>query len=265
MMKSVWMIVWREGIRLLRSRGTIAAVIGTPLVLWLVLGSGFGSLFEQTYLKTKSMHYFFPGVLLMVVLFSSVFAMISIIEDRNEGFLQGVRLVPQAAQKIVLGKVLAASLWAVVQAWVLLLLSPLAGFRLTLPGVLEISLLLFVAALFLSSLGFIFAWWLNSVQGFHAVMNVILFPLWLLSGALFPFETATAWMQKVMYYNPLRMVLDALREVFYVQFSLVNFVTSPQMLSVLGLMLLMVFVQLFVAWQMVAHAGVRGAPLQRAS
>ncbi|MEZ4820552.1 MAG: ABC transporter permease [Bdellovibrionota bacterium] len=130
MMRVVWEFTKREARRFLRQKGRLIATLATPIVFWVMVGHGFGSLLEETFLQTNSLHFFFPGILLMTVLFSSIFSMISLVEDRNEGFLQGVRLVPQAAIKIVLGKVSATSFLALLQTLLVVLLAPLIGVKL---------------------------------------------------------------------------------------------------------------------------------------
>ncbi|MCB0271536.1 MAG: ABC transporter permease [Bdellovibrionales bacterium] len=230
MIRSIYALVWREGLRFYRQKGRLFATLLTPLLFWLVMGNGFGNLFENTSVGMKSINYFFPGILVMSVLFSSVFSMISVIEDRNEGFLQGVRLVPYATYKIVLGKIVASSVWALIQALLLLLLAPLANIQITAGMWFEIGFILLIAAIFMSALGFVFAWWLNSVQGFHGIMNIVLFPLWVLSGAIFPYESAKSWVYWIMRFNPLRFVVQSLQEVLFVQYSIANFFSSPKVI-----------------------------------
>src|SRR2546421_12813478 len=102
---SLW---WREIVRFYRQRGRVVGVIASPLLFWVVIGSGFGTSFrsgggagQQHYLE-----YFYPGALTMIVLFTSIFAMMSVIEDRKEGFLLSVMVAPGRRSAIVLGKVL---------------------------------------------------------------------------------------------------------------------------------------------------------------
>lgn len=206
--------IHREMLRFVRQRGRLIATLATPFIFWMVLGLGFGSLMEQTHVESKSLTYFFPGVLLLTVVFSSVFSMISLIQDRNEGFLQGMRLIPNASQKIVWGKVSASTFMALVQSLLVFCLFPLAGISLSLHGVVVVFILLVLASLMMSLIGFAFAWYLNSVQGFHGVMNMVILPLWVLSGALFPYQTAHGVIQAMMALNPLRLFVDAMHACF---------------------------------------------------
>lgn len=236
MKDAIVMFLWREGLRFIRQKGRLFATLATPVGLWLILGHGFGSLFEDTYLKTSSLEYFFPGILVMTILFASIFSMISVIEDRNEGFLQGVMLVPRAAEKIVLGKVIATLAWSLVQVAIVLLLAPTVGLHLSWSVVVELLLILGLASMFLSLVGFLFAWYLNSIQGFHSVMNLVLLPLWVLSGALFPMDTASSGMRLLMQLNPLSHAVDLLNKIFISQYSLFSFFKDPHVWFVITLM-----------------------------
>ena len=223
----VWSLLAREWLRFLRQRNRIIGALGTPIVFWVVFGSGFGRSFRPPGLAEGMdyLAYFYPGMLLLVLLFTSIFASISIIEDRNTGFLQGVLVAPVPRLAIVLGKVLGGATLGFIQGALLLPLAPLAGIALNFGQVIAICGQMFLIAVTLSSIGFLFAWRTDSVQGFHAVMNLLLFPMWLLSGAFFPASGASIWIQAVMAVNPLAYGLAALRRVMY----------PPEMVANLGL------------------------------
>jgi ABC-2 type transport system permease protein len=151
----------------------------------------------------------------MIVLFTSIFSNISVIEERREGFLLSVLVAPASRLSLVLGKILGVTTLAVLQGGLLLLLSPLLGIRI---GWIQWPLLLAVVALIaieLAALGFAFAWKLDSIQGFHALMNLLLVPMWLLSGALFPMSGASLWVRLIMMVNPMTYAMSALRQVLY--------------------------------------------------
>src|SRR5438034_8151723 len=122
---------WREVVRFYRQRTRVVGVIASPVVFWLVIGSGFGSSFrsggsagQQHYLE-----YFFPGALIMIVLFTSIFTMMSVIEDRREGFLLSVMVAPIHRSAIVLGKVLGGTTLSAIQGLIFLALAPAIGIR----------------------------------------------------------------------------------------------------------------------------------------
>ncbi len=217
---SLWLsagTLWLREIRsFYRQRSRVFGALITPLVFWLVLGSGFGrSLQASTATKAGYLEFFFPGTITLVVLFTAIFANISVIEDRRDGFLLSVLVAPVSRSAVVLGKILGAATIGALQGVVFLPLAPLLGFSLEitrLPALLATILLL---SLGLTALGFFFAWWLNSVQGFHSVMNVLLMPMWLLSGAVFPAEGASAWIRWTMLVNPLSYGVAALQHLLY--------------------------------------------------
>lgn len=190
----------REIVRFLRQRSRLVGAMATPLLFWLVIGSGFNYL-----------GYLFSGMLVQVLLFASIFSTISIIQDRNEGFLQGVLVAPVPRSAVVLGKVLGGTAIALLQGVLFLVLGPLVGVQPTLPGLAAALGVMALVAFALTALGTAFAWRFESVQGFHGVMNLLLFPMWLLSGAVFPPEGAAGWVRGVMAGNPLTYGVSALR------------------------------------------------------
>lgn len=210
--------LWRREVtRFLRQPSRLLSALGTPLIFWLLVGSGLTASFrlpdgpaEMTFLE-----YFFPGTLVLLVLFASIFANISVIEDRHEGFLQAVLVAPLSSASLVLGKVLGATSLAWLQGALFLVLAPVAGLE---PGWVALAEGLGVIALLalgLSALGFAMAWKVDSTQGFHGVMNLLLIPMWMLSGAFFPASGAPAWLSVLMRLNPLTYGVAALRRVLY--------------------------------------------------
>ena len=212
-MLAAWSLLAREWLRFVRQRNRILGALGTPLLFWVFFGSGFGSSIHPpgSVERIDYMTWFFPGALLLVILFTAIFSSISIIEDRNAGFLQGVLVAPVPRLAIVLGKVLGGATLGAAQGLLLLPLAPLTGIALDAGTVLTIAGELLLISVTLSALGFLFAWRMDSIQGFHAVMNLLLFPMWLLSGAFFPDSAASGWLRVLMTVNPLTYGLAALR------------------------------------------------------
>ena len=162
------------------------------------------------------LEFFFPGTILMILLFTAIFSTISIIEDRREGFLQSVLVAPVRRSAIVLGKVLGGSALAMGQGLIVLALAPLAGLHLTVGGFLAAAGMMAILAFGLTALGFCIAWPMSSTQGFHAVMNLFLMPLWFLSGALFPVRADMfAPLRWLMQANPLTYGLSGIRRALY--------------------------------------------------
>ncbi len=214
----------RELVRFLRQRNRIIGSLFTPIMFWLPIGLGMGNSFSTSGAGGHDyLQYMFPGTVLMVMLFTAIFSTISIIEDRREGFLQSVLVAPVPREAIVLGKILGGTVLAAGQGAIFLLLAPLAGIHFTLVGILLSLLLMVLISFALTGLGVCIAWRMQSTQGFHAIMNLFLLPMWLLSGALFPAEQARGFVRWIMNVNPLRYSLSALRLSMFRQLPDVNF------------------------------------------
>jgi ABC-2 type transport system permease protein len=208
----------REIVRFYRQRSRIVGALGSPLVFWFLIGSGLGRSFQGgpgVALRGGYLEYFYPGTLALIVMFTAIFSTISIIEDRQEGFLQGVLVAPVPRSAIALGKILGSATLALMQAAVFLLLAPFAHLSVRLAALPAITAVLIVVSVALSGVGFLLAWRLNSTQGFHAIMNLFLIPMWILSGSLFPASGAAGWVRGLMLVNPLTYGVAALRAAFY--------------------------------------------------
>jgi ABC-2 type transport system permease protein len=206
----------REIVRFYRQPGRVIGVIASPILFWLVIGSGFGTSFRSGGASGQHyLDYFYPGALIMIVLFTSIFTMMSVIEDRKEGFLLSVLVAPVSRPSIVLGKVLGGTTLSTLQGLIFLVFAPMVGVSLTVESFLLITLTVFLVSFALTALGFAIAWPMDSTQAFHAIINLFLIPLWLLSGALFPLSGASGWLRFLMRINPLTYGVEALRSLLY--------------------------------------------------
>jgi ABC-2 type transport system permease protein len=159
--------------------------------------------------------YFYPGIVALTLLFTAVFATISAVEDRQSGFLQGALVAPVSRTAIVLGQAIGSTGLALLQGVLLLLLAPVAGIPVTVGSIAATVVMMALMAFSVSGLGLLLAWRLDSTQGFHAIMNLILMPLWLLSGAFFPAEGLPGWLAWIVRLNPLTYEMTALRRALY--------------------------------------------------
>jgi len=216
----------REIVRFVRQRTRVVGALGQPVIFWVLFGAGLYGSFQPPEWASPEMtyqEYFFPGVAVMILLFTAIFSTISIIEDRREGFLQGVLVSPVSRRVIVFGKLLGGTILAVGQAILFLIfgfclhgigLAPEIQLNLTVLdwcGILSFMILL---GLTLTGLGYVIAWPMSSTQGFHAIMSVFLLPMWLLSGAIFPVGSS-GWLSWVMWLNPLTYGVAGLRRLMY--------------------------------------------------
>jgi ABC-2 type transport system permease protein len=225
----------REVVRFYRQRARVAGVIASPVLFWLVIGSGFGSSFRSGNAAGQRhyLDYFYPGALIMIVLFTSIFTMMSVIEDRKEGFLLSVLVAPVPRSAIVLGKVLGGTTLSAIQGLVFLAFAPLVGVHLSFGGLLMVVLTVFLVSFALTALGFAIAWPMDSSQAFHAIINLFLIPLWLLSGALFPLAGASGWIRLLVRINPLTYGVEALRDLLYPE-SVTAFPLASSLATLVG-------------------------------
>ena len=234
---SLW---WREIVRFYRQRSRVIGVIASPLLFWVVIGSGFGTSFRSNGAGGQHyLNYFFPGALIMIVLFTAIFTMMSVIEDRKEGFLLSVLVAPVSRTVIVLGKVLGGATLATLQGLIFLVFAPALGIHFTPASLLLTIVVIFLVAFSLTALGFLIAWPMDSTAGFHAVINLFLIPLWLLSGSLFPLSGASMWIRVLMRINPLTYGTDALRMLLYPGAAASDLPLSTNLAVLIGFTLVM--------------------------
>lgn len=226
----MWLAVWslsrREIVRFLRQRSRLIGALATPVMFWVLFGAGLHESFQAPGWAAGEMSYrefFLPGITALIVMFTAIFSAMSIIEDRHEGFLQGVLVSPASRPALVLGKVIGGTVMAVIQAvgfvvlgWLLSVTGLAAEMRIGLSLVGAVGLVAFMSlcAFGLTALGFALAWKLDSIQGFHAIMNLFLMPMWLLSGSFFP-VAESGFLSVVMRVNPLTYAVAGIRQLMY--------------------------------------------------
>ncbi len=240
-------VLWRRDLmRFLRQPSRILGALGQPIIFWLVLGSGLASTFQMPGVPQGYMEYFFPGVVVMVLLFASIFASVSVIEDRHQGFLQAILAGPGSRTALVLGKCAGAATVALAQALAFVVLAPLAGFsfaQVNWPLLLGIMVGI---SLGLTAMGFAIAWLVDNVQGYHAIQMTLLVPLWVISGAMFPTSGPLVfrWLAAL---NPVSYAVNGARQAFYGEVGApdVGFTLAP--LANLGVVLGFAVVSVLVA------------------
>ncbi|RAU23119.1 multidrug ABC transporter permease [Paramagnetospirillum kuznetsovii] len=206
----------REFTRFIRQPQRVIGTVAQPLLFWLFLGAGFGGSFRPAGMENVSyLEYFYPGVMLMMMLFASIFSSITIIEDRDAGFLQGVLVAPVSRLAIVLGKVVGCTSIAMVQTLIFTIAAPFLGLHLGFGSLILLLMGFVLTGIGFSALGFLLAWGMKSTSAFHAVMMVFLMPLWMLSGALFPLGNVPQALKFVMLANPVSHALIIIRAPFY--------------------------------------------------
>ncbi|MGC3997596.1 MAG: ABC transporter permease [Anaeromyxobacter sp.] len=208
---TVGVLARRDLTRFFRQPSRLLGALGQPVIFWVVIGGGMSGTFRMDGGGPGYLAYFYPGVVMMVVLFAAIFTTVSVIEDRHRGFLQTVLAGPGSRGALVLGKSLGSASVALSQAALFLLLAPLAGVAY---GAVDWPLLvaaLGLCALGLAALGFAVAWAVDNVQGYHAIQMTLLVPLWVISGAMFPVPSGSGVLSTAMRWNPVSYAVSAAR------------------------------------------------------
>lgn len=217
---AVYSLALRELIRFFRQRTRVVGALGQPIIFWILFGTGLQGSFRGP-ADLSYQEYFFPGVAVMIVMFTAIYSTISIIEDRKEGFLQGVLVAPIPRIALVLGKVCGGTILAVLQAMLFLVIGPMLVWVGLSPSISTgltwfnfpvVIVYLALIGFSLTALGYLIAWPMDSTSGFHAIMSVFLLPMWLLSGSFFPAPPA-GWLAWVVRLNPLTYGTAGLRRI----------------------------------------------------
>lgn len=203
-------LVRRECVRFVRQPARMIASVGTALVLWIFLSSGLGSAMDRGGMGAGDgaengayMLAIAPSMATLAMLFSSIFGAISLIEDRHSGFLQAALVSPAPRWSIAMAKSVSASLLALAQACVIMLPVAFLHDRVGILDVASTLVPLACVSLGVAGLSMALAWRVDSVQGFHGVMNLVLMPMWLLSGGVFPLDQSSPWLRMIAMADPL--------------------------------------------------------------
>lgn len=210
-MQVIYILWLRQLKRYLRSKSRIIGALGQPLLFLFALGFGFGPVFQKAG-EGDYLQFLVPGIISMSVLFTSLFGGIEIIWDRQFGFLKETLVAPVSRVKIMLGRTFGGATVAVFQGSIILVISLLAGFRITSTETLLSALFfMFLIAILFTALGTAIASVLEDMQGFQLIMNFLIMPLFFLSGALFPLDDLPAVVGVIVRINPLSYGVDGLR------------------------------------------------------
>jgi ABC-2 type transport system permease protein len=210
---AVYVLWLREMKRFLRAKSRVAGAVAMPLFFLAFLGLGFRRIaIPGVSGGVDYIRFLVPGILGMSLLFSSTFAGLSVLWDREFGFLKEIMVAPVNRVSIVLGRMAGGMTTALIQAVVILGISFLMGFRVSaaLSLLLALVFMTMIATTFIG-LGLIFASKMKDIQGFSIIMNFVIFPLFFLSGALYPLENFPFWLRYLSYIDPLTYGVDGLR------------------------------------------------------
>jgi ABC-2 type transport system permease protein len=212
--RSIWVIAYRELVRFVQDRPRMFSSFSMPIIFLLIFGAGFGRLIGQMMPGVDYIQFMYPGILAMTVLMTSVMSGISIVWDREFGFLKEVLVSPLSRSGVLAGKAVGAAIIAISQGAIMLVLAPIVNVPITLGKVLALLPLLLILSLSLSGLGLLIGARMRSQQGFQIVMQLVIFPMMFLSGIFFPVSGVATWLEVLSKLNPVTYGIDAIRQVF---------------------------------------------------
>ena len=234
--KGVYAIWYREVKVFLREKSRLISALFLPLFWYFIFGEGIGSI---STVPGNYNHFIFPGFLAMTIIFSSLFNGAYLVWDKKVDFLKGVLITPLSRTTIFIGKVLGCMSDAVVQATILLIIGIILGIPFTAISVVLTIIMLFALAIGLVSLGLIIGSFMESPEGFGLVASFAVYPLFLLSGALYPLTNLPKWMQVLTHINPATYAVDGLRSII-IHASSMSFMSN--LLIVLGFDIVLILV-----------------------
>lgn len=216
-MRGIYSIWLRDITRFRRDRSRMITSLAQPALFLFIFGNGLarGLALDNTAggsgLGSNYLGFIFPGILGMSLLFTSMFSAVSIVWDREFGFLKEVMVAPIARSSVAIGKAFGGSSVAMIQAVVILLFAPFVGVNLSFLTILAVIPLMFLISFSITSMGIVLAARMQSMEGFQMVMNFLIMPLFVLSGAMFPLDRLPEWLRFLTRIDPLTYGVDALR------------------------------------------------------
>ena len=215
-LRAIYIIWYRDVLRYWRDRWRLVASLAQPLLFLVVFGSGLSSSLGGAFGRGSGLSYIqfiYPGIIGMSILFTAIFGAMSIVWDREFGFLKEVLVAPIDRWAVAIGKALGGTTQAMIQGLILLVLAPFVGVKLSLLTLVELLPLAAVFAFGLASFGVAIASMMKSLQGFQVVMNFLLMPIFFLSGALFPLTNLPGWMTWLTRADSASYGIDPIRRV----------------------------------------------------
>lgn len=209
---AIYVIVAREFKKFVRERSRLVSAIARPLVWLFLVGAGMSRLVPPVD-GVSYMQFIFSGILGMTILFSAMFSSISIIWDKEFGFMKEILVAPVSRISIVVGKALSGMIISTIQAVIVLLLFPLLGLKLGVTDIISAVFICMLVSFSVSAFGIVIATFYESYESFSAIMNFIIMPMFFLSGAMYPVKLLPEALRFAAKLNPLTYGVDALKHV----------------------------------------------------
>ena len=211
---AIYVIVAREFKKFVRERSRLFSAIARPLLWLFIVGAGISRLVPRD-TGVPYTQFIFPGIIGMTILFSSIFSSISIIWDKEFGFMKEILVAPVSRLSIVIGKALSGTIVSTMQAAIILALFPILGFKLGILQIIGVILISASISFSISSFGIVLATFYESYESFSVIMNFIIMPMFFLSGAMYPVKLLPEILRIVSKINPLTYGIDAIKHVVF--------------------------------------------------
>lgn len=214
-LEAIYGIWLRDVKKFWRERSRLLGGIARPILWLLILGTSLRPVVGNTALTGGHDYtqYIFPGVISLTLIFAAMQSAMSVIWDREFGFLKEVLAAPVSRLAIILGKILGGATQATLQGLITLCFAPLIGLWLSPIVILEILVLMFLISFALTALGVVISSRMQSFEGFGTISNFVVMPMYFLSGAIYPTSSAPDWLKPLIAVNPLTYGVDAMRQI----------------------------------------------------
>ncbi len=246
-MMGIYTIWLRDVRRFWRDRPRIIGATIQPALFLFLLGTGLGRGIVGAFgndIRGDYLTFIYPGIIGMSILFTSIFSAISIVWDREIGFLKEVMVAPIARWAVAVGKAFGGSTVAVFQGSLMLIFAPFINVHITPAIVITLIPVIFLIAFSITSIGIVVAARMHSMQGFQIIMNFLVLPMFFLSGAMFPITNLPRWMAILVAINPLTYGVDALRGVI-LGFSNYSLIANMSIISGFGIAMIIAAMIIF--------------------
>ncbi|MEE8353857.1 MAG: ABC transporter permease [Dehalococcoidales bacterium] len=225
--RAIWVIAYRDLIRFVQERARLISSFAMPLMFLVIFGAGFSQMIGDLTPGVDFIQFMYPGIIAMTVLMGSLMSGLSVVWDREFGFLKEVLVAPLSRAGIVLGKTVGTAVISLGQGLIMLVLAPVIG--VTVDGMLVLKLipLLIIVSMCMSGFGILLASRMRSMQGFQLLTQIILMPLVFLSGVFFPVNNVPTWLEVISKINPLTYGVDAIRQAFLGAVDMTGIAAAP--------------------------------------
>ncbi len=231
----IYVITLRDLKKFFRQKSRLIGMIARPLTWLFLIGTGLNQVIKGG-LGVSYIQFILPGILGMTILFSAMFSSISIVWDREFGFMKEILVTPVSRLSVAFGKIVSGMLVSTIQGVIIMAAAPFIGIRFTIYEALLLIVFVMVVSMCIAAIGVFIASMIKSFESFNIIMNFIVMPMFFLSGAMYPISVLPKFMRYLMYLNPLSYGIDSFKHVMFVEFA--HFHSDFSMLSDVVLMVI---------------------------